>query len=87
MTVSLRYKGKPDRGANHQADKVIELCFCRFVAIGEPMDGSKCDIHGTRAYVCEVGICQCSNYRPNVAKEYPNHWPRCQCGHIAQEHN
>ena len=83
--ISLRYKGKPDRGANKIADDLIELCFCRFVAVGFPMDGKECPVHGTKSYGCDE--CICTNYRPNKVKTAPVHWPRCICGHIAQEHN
>lgn len=84
--MSLRYKGVPQRGQNIQADELIELCFCRFIAVGVPLDGRECSLHGTRAFGCDC--CQgCTNYRPNRVKEFPTHWPLCVCGHIAQEHN
>lgn len=85
----LRYKGKTYVGTNIQADKTLDLCFCTFVAVGEPMDDSKCKVHAG-VYRCGAitshGPCQCQNYKPNKEKKYPSHWPLCICGHIAQEH-
>lgn len=84
--MSLRYKGKPDLNKNRQADELWELCFCKFVCVGEPMDSRSCKAHTDRAYPC--GECKgCTDYRPNAIKKAPNHWPSCVCGHIAQEHN
>ena len=83
--MSLRYKGKPDRGMNIQVDKLIQLCFCRFVDVGIPLDGKECQLHSTNMFGCDE--CCCTNYRPNKVKKYPTHWPLCSCGHCAQEHN
>lgn len=85
--MALLYKGKPAVGVNVQADKVIELCFCKFVAVGAPMDARKCSVHefGQKLYSCSrTG---CIDYRPSKVKTSPAHWPRCTCGEIAQEHN
>ena len=83
--MSLRYKGKPDRSANKQYDALPNLCTCRFVAVGFSMDGHGCKVHTGLYYPCDQ--CSCGDYRPNAVKKFPNHWPRCVCGHIAQEHN
>lgn len=83
--MALRYKGIPDRGANKQADDLPPLCFCRFMGVGQPLDGWECDVHGLNKFGCDH--CQCIDYRPNEVKKRPRHWPRCVCGHIAQQHN
>ena len=83
--MALRYKGKPHRGSNTQVDKVPELCFCEFVAVGFPLRNTHCNVHSSSYYGCDE--CECTNYRPNTVKLRPTHWPRCVCGHIAQEHN
>lgn len=85
--MSLRYKGVPDRGANKQADNVYSLCFCKFVAVNVRLDDRQCRVHEHREYPCGENNCGCSDYRPNVVKTHPNHWPRCVCGHIAQMHD
>lgn len=83
--MGLRYKGVPDRGRNEIADKLLDVCLCRFIGVGVPLDGRDCKIHGTFKHGCDE--CWCQDYRPNKIKESPGHWPRCECGHIAQEHN
>lgn len=83
----LRYKGKPNLGANKQVDKLPSLCFCRFIAVGVAMDQKDCETHTKDSYRCDVRGCTCYDYRPNAIKTAPNHWPRCVCGHISQEHN
>lgn len=80
----LRYKGKPHKGSNRQVDRLPELCFCRFTAVGYPLNDTECDVH-TGPYSCDE--CPCINYRPNKVKRAPAHWPLCSCGHMAQEHN
>lgn len=82
--MPLIYKGKPYRPANRQADDVPKVCFCKFVAVGEPVDRNGCEVHIHEKYKC--GQCNCSNYRPNRVKTTQNDWPRCTCSHIAQEH-
>jgi hypothetical protein len=69
----LRYKGKPAVGVNVQADKVQELCFCKFIAVGVAMDARKCSVHefGQRLYSCSrTG---CIDYRPSKMKTSPAH--------------
>lgn len=83
--MSLRYKGIPDKGSNVIADKLSPLCFCRFVAVGMPLLSVECEVHNDDCYGCDD--CMCADYRPSRIKEYPSHWPRCVCGHIAQQHN
>lgn len=83
--MSLRYKGMPHKGSNRQVDKLDPLCLCTFVAIGEPLDASRCTVHLQFVYSCDR--CLCFDYRPAYIKMSPAHWPRCVCGHIAQGHN
>jgi hypothetical protein len=87
-----------------------KTCTCKFVAKGQLMDSSDCEVHPNAAYPCgysapapiPAGVggvmlsgsvkCLCSDYRPNCDEEAFNKirelgdWPRCVCGHIAQEH-
>lgn len=84
--MSLRYKGVPQRGMNRQVDDLPTLCFCEFVFVGMPLKADKCETHKGQQFGCD--FCQwCSDYRPVKVKKSPNHWPRCTCGHIAQDHN
>lgn len=76
---------KYEKYPNKQADAVPEVCMCKFVAVGEPLDGKGCSIHGTKKYSCPER--NCLDYRPKAPKLSPKHWPRCVCGEIAQEHN
>lgn len=84
--MSLRYKGKPDRGANVIADgSRFSICLCKFIRVGFSMDTTNCKVHSNLYYACDQ--CHCGDYRPNTEKKSPNHWPLCVCGHVAQEHN
>jgi hypothetical protein len=83
--MQLRYKGKPLRSLNIIRDNPPQVCFCRFVCVGQPMDARECSIHGVREYTCDQ--CDCEDYRPKLIRIHPTHWPLCVCGHIAQEHN
>lgn len=83
--MSLRYKGIPQRGSNRIVDSFPELCLCKFTIVGFPLDNNKCTIHHQLFYACDR--CTCVDYCPQEEKKYPNHWPLCTCGHIAQEHN
>ena len=65
------------------------ICTCKFVASGKDMDSMSCVIHHKMHYPCEH--CDCHNYRPVKAPrdlyDGGKQWPKCICGHIAQEHN
>lgn len=65
-------------------------CTCRFVGVGLALDAIGCAVH-TKRYPCGSPECGCSEYRPRsepVKPDWQNSdgWPRCVCGHIAQEH-
>lgn len=80
----LRYKGKPERGSNRQADAFEPICKCEFIRVGLPMNSVQCSVHKELEYQCDQ--CMCHDYRPSEPKLNPNHWPRCVCGHVAEEH-
>lgn len=82
----LRYHGKPIPERNREVDKLEPICMCRFVAVGRPLDGRKCLVHGDKIYPCDR-CAYCDNYRPCSVKKFSIHWPLCTCGHIAQDHN
>lgn len=73
-----------------------DQCACKFVGKGLAMDTSECKVHENRKYPCDS--CKstfgpiCKDYRPISEPRYDSEedgrvWPRCICGHIAQEHN
>jgi hypothetical protein len=62
-----------------------EPCTCTFTSIGQPMDNTTCNIHTHPSYPCDS--CNCINYRPSHEKKSNHPWPKCICGHIAQDHN
>lgn len=63
----------------------VMACKCRFVAIGKPLDRVGCRVHRQWSYACERT--DCLTYRPSRPKLGSTHWPRCECGAIAQDHN
>jgi hypothetical protein len=87
--MNFRYKGKPNPGANRRADRVEPVCFCTFRGVGKTLGNQiNCEIHRTQErYGCNMLGCPCDDYKPSSVKRSPGHWPRCVCGHIAQEHN
>lgn len=69
----------------------MRTCTCRFVAAGLPMQNEECVLHTEAKYGCDH--CNCDDYRP-MAAPAPHaaikggfFWPRCLCGHAAQDHN
>ena len=70
----------------HQPKFWLDICTCKFVGVGRPMDERECKIHTKHQYPCpSTG---CPNYRPK--REFTplsSQWPLCVCGEIAQEHN
>ena len=62
-------------------------CTCKHVGDGMVMDSTDCVIHNIKpSYHCDH--CDCDDYRPR-REPIPGRmiWPRCVCGHAAQEHN
>jgi hypothetical protein len=67
-------------------------CTCRFVAVGLPMQPEGCKVHDQPAYACDYEGCNCKDYRPRKPMNpsvagVARGWPRCVCGHLAQDHN
>ena len=60
-------------------------CLCLFTAVGKPMNSQGCEVHSNFAYKCDC--CSCEDYRPSSERRSQTHWPKCVCGHIAQDHN
>lgn len=65
----------------------IPKCTCTFRASGVSLDNTGCVVHTKATYPCDDPKCGCMDYRPHKAPTEQNKWPRCICGHIAQEHN
>ena len=62
------------------------ICECKFIRVGLPMDNSKCPVHPQFLYHCDR--CDCEDYRPHhEPTRNDGNWPKCLCGHIAQDHN
>lgn len=72
---------------------VANLCTCKFVAVGVPMDARGCTIHTRATYACDYGTCSCygtcgcKDYRPSKDINVVGKWPVCVCGHLTQDHN
>lgn len=69
-------------------------CKCAYKGPGLPMVSTNCGVHTKAYYKCDGAPgspCSCTDYRPrsepkrNAAGR--REWPRCFCGHIAQDHN
>lgn len=73
----------------HAIEEEIKMdrCSCKFVKVGEAMDQSNCQVHSKQAkYAC--CSCKCEDYRPSAVKIMgKGPWPKCVCGHLAQDHN
>ena len=41
--------------------------------------------HESRRYECSA--CDCREYRPRIEPRGPDHWPKCTCGDLAQDHS
>jgi hypothetical protein len=65
-----------------------DVCTCTFVAVGAPIAANGCKVHPHEVYACDHSACKCHNYRP-ITEASPSKgiWPRCMCGHAAQDHN
>lgn len=62
---------------------IMMNCGCMFQGIGKVFDKSTCSTHTQTQYSCGV----CVDYVPSREPRSNVNWPRCICGHIAQDHN
>lgn len=68
-----------------------KICTCN-PEKGKPLDYSTCDMHAAMAMQkgnkapCGMKGCECGNYIPHTNRSPSLKWPKCTCGHSAQEH-